>query len=81
MCVCGGVKVDKRIMRLGGGGGSYKMTEITEGGMYSFYFFIYLFIYLFINFFIFLFGGGGGYVIRRNITTWGGGVPVVLELI
>ena len=48
ICVCGGgeggVKVDKRIMRLGGGG-SYKITEITEGGMYSFYLFIYLFIY------------------------------------
>ena len=74
----GGVKVDKRIMRLGGG--SYKMTEITEGGMYSFYFFIYLFIYLFINFFIFLFGGGVRYS-KEYYNLGGGGFPVVLELI
>ena len=54
MCVGGGggegVKVDKRIMRLrGGGGGSYKMTEMTEGG-YVLFLFVYLFIYLFIYF-------------------------------
>ena len=56
----GVVKVDKRIMRLGGG--SYKMTEITEGGYVLFLFFclfISLFLYLFIYscFFVFFWGG------------------------